>query len=165
MKIKADIAIIDSGLDCTQITENDICGIHFFYTEDGEIIQDNDISDDIGHGTAVHHQVVSRCSDAKIINIKIFDKDVECTVELLVEAIRFLTENCDVKIVNISNGITCCEDLNTLSEACNKLNDNGTIIVSAFSNFGAISYPAALDNVIGVSHVSTYMIMNMLKVL
>ena len=150
MKIKADIAIIDSGLDCTQITENDICGIHFFYTEDGEIIQDNDISDDIGHGTAVHHQVVSRCSDAKIINIKIFDKDVECTVELLVEAIRFLTENCDVKIVNISNGITCCEDLNTLSEACNKLNDNGTIIVSAFSNFGAISYPAALDNVIGV---------------
>ena len=150
MNIKADIAIIDSGLDSSQIGENDICGVHFFYTEDDEINLDNDISDEIGHGTAVHHQIRSRCPEASIINIKIFDKDVECQVGLLVEAMRYLTEKCDVKIVNISNGITCCDDMESLIEACNRLYDKGTVIVSAFSNFGAISYPAALDNVIGV---------------
>ena len=85
MNIKADIAIIDSGLDSSQIGENDICGVHFFYTEDDEINLDNDISDEIGHGTAVHHQIRSRCPEASIINIKLLVKDVECQVGLLVE--------------------------------------------------------------------------------
>ncbi len=55
---------------------------------------------------------------------------------------------CD--IINISAGIICCDDIYDLNLICEKLMNAGIIIVSAFDSEGAVSYPAALDCVIGI---------------
>ncbi len=58
-------------------------------------------------------------------------------------------------MLNLSVGLTECPDHNKLENLCDKLSKKG-IIVSAFDNFGAISYPAAYSSVIGVDGTLKY---------
>ena len=55
---------------------------------------------------------------------------------------------CDV--INISVGLTHCNEMSELYNICKKLTDKGVILVSAFDNSEALSYPAAFDCVIGI---------------
>ena len=55
-----------------------------------------------------------------------------------------------IDVINLSLGISSCEDKKRLYDACKRLTDLGVVIVSAFNNDGSISYPAAFDNAIGV---------------
>ena len=55
-----------------------------------------------------------------------------------------------IDVINLSLGISSCEDKKRLYDACKRLTDLGGVIVSAFNNDGSISYPAAFDNAIGV---------------
>ena len=43
-----------------------------------------------------------------------------------------------------------CSQLNKLQELCDLIAKKGTVIVAAFDNYGAMSYPASFHNVIGV---------------
>lgn len=43
-----------------------------------------------------------------------------------------------------------CEQIERLKFLCNKIKNQGTIIVAAYDNTGAISYPAYFESVIGV---------------
>lgn len=49
-------------------------------------------------------------------------------------------------------GVNIVDDINQLQIICEKLSDRGTIIVCAFDNAGAISYPAGFESVIGVTN-------------
>ena len=46
--------------------------------------------------------------------------------------------------------ITRCNNIARLYEVCRKLDEAGFILISAFDNDGAFSYPAVFDCVIGV---------------
>lgn len=87
---------------------------------------------------------------AEIVPIKIVRDGTISGSDVLTHALRYIYENISCDIINISAGIVCCEDIPALREVCMRIIERGTVIVSAFDNGGAISYPAAFDNVIGI---------------
>lgn len=145
--MKTDIVLIDSGVNIKHpvFKRMDIQGINL--TRDNSI---NNIEDNIGHGTAIYYLLKTFTSCAEILPIKIFDRDFSTDFEQLTSALEYVYQNIECKIIHLSNGITYCENIQRFYDLCVRLRKKGIIIVSAFDNGGAISYPAAFDNVIGV---------------
>lgn len=139
---KVKIAIIDSGI--SNIYKDRIKSISLVNSSMPE-----DTNDNIGHGTSVAYIINSNC-DADIIMIKVFDTLEEINSSKLIESLNYVYKNLDIDIINLSLGTTCNKDKSGLQNICNKLVDKGVIILSSFSNDGAISYPAAFKNVIGI---------------
>lgn len=147
-----DIVIIDSGINFEKAYEKNcvLKGIKICKENNKYCVQD-DIFDAYGHGTAVYNIIKKNSSAERIFMIKIFDGEEDVDEELLVYALKYINENIKCKVINLSLGIRICADINDLRNVCNELYKKGTIIVAAFDNEGCYSYPAAFDNVIGVS--------------
>jgi len=148
------VAIIDSGIYKEHKFFSDnikiIDAIHFFKNSEGEIINNNNIIDDVGHGTSVTSIIYRFCPQIEFVIVKIFDNEIETDENLLITALEYLLENHNCDVINISGGISRCNNISLLQDLCNKLVNQGSIIVSAFDNDGGLSYPAALKNVVGV---------------
>lgn len=147
---KYDIVIVDTGIEMEHTIFSNTHKIHGFGVEcKGEkmcII--NQFQDRIGHGTAVTGIIASKCPLANICMIKIFEDHFEVSLKRLIYALSFIEKNIECKIINLSVGITNYSA--ELENICDSLSKKGCIIVSAFDNAGAISYPAAFNSVIGV---------------
>lgn len=109
----------------------------------------NDI-DTIGHGTAIAFLFSKLIKSFNLFSFKLFEEDFQTSERDLIRVLNLIYEEYDVDIIHISSGVVYSEKINELYEICQKLTEKGVIIVSAFDNAGAISYPAALSNVIGV---------------
>lgn len=157
------ITIIDSGVDKSFLDSVDISlshkvNIKFIDSKDSFEYSDS-IDDEIGHGTAILSLIHSLVPCAEFNIIKIFTKDsLEVTSMLLNEAIRYAKEYSDFDILHISSGSISPEiqDLKVMQDLCVELKKENKIIVSAFDNYGALSYPAALESVIGVDSSVRY---------
>ncbi len=148
-----DFIIIDSGLNTRhpRIVDAKYKGIHLYYdTQQEKMLEDFDIEDKIGHGTAIFYTIWKENKSAKILVVKIFDTDMEVSERLLIDSLKYISQKYQGKIINLSCGIHSCEIKNELKDICNFLENNGSIIVAAFANDGSISYPAAYSSVIGV---------------
>lgn len=110
----------------------------------------NQFADSLGHGTAIAAILKRLVPDAEIFPIKIFQEQLEVDVEHLIYALEHVVESLDGQIVHLSLGLTYGGEIARLRELCEELERRGTLIVSAFDNAGAISYPAAFAGVIGV---------------
>lgn len=148
---KSKIVIIDSGINkdteagkCVkasyEIKKNPI-------TMEWESVLEESI-DTFGHGTAVSNIIYNVNPNIELISVKIGDGEVDESG--LVYALTYIYRNIQADIINISAGITYIYNCNELLDICQKLYNNGVIIISAFDNDGAISFPAAFDIVIGV---------------
>lgn len=122
------------------------------YHEEGGICVREGAEDRIGHGTAVLDIINRHTTGAKYFIIKIFEEELSADEALLLFALRYVCDCVPCRIVNISCGITSCNYRKELEELCTSLYERGTIVVSAFENTGSISYPAALNRVIGVDN-------------
>lgn len=142
------IIILDSGINMNHPCFN---GESFscFAIDSFGAISNNGCDDEIGHGTAVSFIVRKHLPSANIICFKIFSENSYDTSNLIL-SLKYIYENISCDIINISLGITCCDNLDELKNICEMLNKRGTTIVSAFDNSGILSYPAAFNNVIGV---------------
>ena len=119
----------------------------FYYKDGNWEILDN--SKGTGHGTAVANILCSNIDiPVELINFCVFDSKLATTKEVLISALEYIYQNVDTPIINLSLG-TAFDDIR-LYDICKKIADKGTILVSAFDNNGAVSYPAAYDCVIGV---------------
>lgn len=148
-KHKVDIAVIDSGI-MTDIEEfRDVKGIHFYYDDNERIVYNYDITDKLGHGTAVCSIIKNHCLDAHIYVVKIVDED-ETDESLLLHALYYVYENIECKIVNLSLGIITPKHKARLKEICDMFFRNKIILISAFDNLGTIAYPAGFETVKGV---------------
>lgn len=152
------IVIIDSGLDKNSIQHREnIVQKTFLRKKTGEVELYDGAKDDIGHGTAIFHiidrHIKNHCSNIEYIIIKVIQKDMFYTDEIvLTAALTWLVQNkINCNIINISLGCTMLANSNALYNACYELSQKGCVIVSAFDNNGAVSYPAAFDAVIGVT--------------
>lgn len=147
------IAILDSGLSqhyaLPQIAINQ--RKHFILDQDGNILENEEISDQYGHGTAVTFLIAQGCLKRKLdIEISVFRlfNGEETDEKILLYALdKLLSEKVD--IIHISAGITCYTN-NDLYEVCFEHQKRGTLIISAFDNLGSVSYPAAFPFVVGV---------------
>ena len=147
------IAIIDSGVDVYHETLKNakIRGVGIKLSDDSQSAEFcEDFSDSSGHGTAVVQLISKTVPCAEFFMIKLFDDSLESTEEALLFTLKYVLENLDADILNLSLGITACDHDTELREICKLLEQKGVIIVSAFDNDHAISYPAAYPSVIGV---------------
>ncbi len=145
---KVNIVIIDSGISCHKDINISINGVSI-QLENEQIIYNSNVTDNIGHGTAITSLIIKNIPEASIFSIKIYE-DEYCKPELLEEALKYVYMNIECDIVNISLGTIFSTDIGSLQDICEKLTQKGVVIVSAFDNNGTISYPAAFENVIGV---------------
>lgn len=153
------ITIIDSGIDVNNpIFQNiKISGISVDFDETTNkwgVVKNGNVDDEIGHGTAISSIIIKKLAESNIqadlIIVKIFDKDYKTDEEKLLVALKYISENITCDIVHLSLGITICSKLHELFLLCEKLYHQGKIIVGAFDNMGALSYPASFKHVIGV---------------
>ncbi len=98
------VAIIDSGIDLShkRFQNIDITGFNVL-DKNGKYEVNNDIQDNIGHGTAVASIILSHITNIKFICIKIFN-DINDFIDEknLNFALRFLRENFEYDIINMS---------------------------------------------------------------
>lgn len=136
------ITVIDSGVQMNHSGINNK-NINFINLVDN--IQD----DQLGHGTAICSIIQEVSPNIKINMIKIYKDNFECDIETYIEALE-LAKQTGCMIINLSNGILYNDKINYLKIIINEITSRNCIIVSAFDNYGAMSYPAAFSNVIGV---------------
>ncbi|MBQ8392460.1 MAG: S8 family serine peptidase [Clostridia bacterium] len=156
---KYDCVIIDSGVDSShpKLQTCKLEGMSFFLENGVVRIAKEDFKDKIGHGTAIFGIISSNCpKDTSIYNISIFNDSDSVDEELLYSALEYVYKNIKCKVVNISMGIKTCDQLERLNNICEKFNRKNVMLVSAFDNDGSMSYPACLENVIGIDASSEY---------
>jgi len=144
-----DMVIVDSGLDTNSGINEEVDGLSV-QAHRIEPILFGDISDDWGHGTIIYHVIRKQFSECNICVVKLFSKERSTIEDDLIYALRYIKDNIACNVVNLSLGITICDDISELYKACDELAKLGIVIVSAFDNDGCYSFPAAFDNVIGV---------------
>lgn len=144
------IVIVDSGIRTTHPKL-----AHYTFSGYNIIDGSDNIEDNLGHGTAITGIIKNLVPCAEIFMVKIFDNDYYIDFSDLCNALEFICNNVDFDVLNLSIGLTECPDHNKLENLCNLLSKKG-IVVSAFDNFGSISYPAAYSSVIGVDGTLEY---------
>lgn len=144
---KINIVIVDSGVDSshTQFAGISVKGFTFHSG-----VLSEDFHDEYGHGTAIFNIIKCVAAFANIINIKIPDIEKSACEEDLIHVLQYIKTELKCDILNLSLGMNICNQYDALKKCCDDLADGGTVIIAAFDNNGAISYPAAFDRVIGV---------------
>jgi subtilisin family serine protease len=141
------IAIVDSGVHPGHPHIGRLAG--------GIAIDDHgttagDLTDRLGHGTAVTAAIHEKAPDAALVAVKVFDRELETSGRALVEAIRWAVA-ARVAIVNLSLGTVNREHETALTAAVADARSNGVFIVGAAPDDGQVWLPAAIAGVIGVS--------------
>ncbi|GHU39831.1 hypothetical protein FACS1894193_00970 [Bacilli bacterium] len=145
------IAIIDSGIGKKIDTNSNVKEAYRLEKKGSQCFLISEESIDLlGHGTAISEIIVSENPEVELISIRIYEKFLEVDEESLFFVLEYINNNIEVDIINISAGITYLSNYERLNEICNKLHKNGIIVISAFDNNGAISFPAAFENVLGI---------------
>jgi len=152
------IAVLDSGVNvCEGLKDSVISGYNVINYSD-------DVSDNIGHGTVVCG-IISNSADnessvgisqkATVVPIKCFDKNYTTKVDKIAEALEYVIDNVDCKIINMSFGLN--GNSAYLKSKINSALQKGIIVVAAVGNGGSntLRYPAAYDGVIGVGAVDS----------
>ncbi|WP_059052792.1 S8 family serine peptidase [Paenibacillus senegalimassiliensis] len=154
---KTRIIIIDSGISQNSNVIDVVSESYVLNEEEGVFhIAKESPKDYIGHGTAVANIIYSESSNVDILSFRICDSAMEINEKGLVFVLAYIEQNLRADIINISAGVTHLSEFDILNNICEKIHKKGSTIIAAFDNDGAISYPAALHNVIGVDVKKDY---------
>ena len=150
MENKLRIVIIDSGVEGNHPVFNDFCfSDKSGMVKDGEFFNSCYDTDELGHGTAIAGIIHKQIPKAELIVVKIFvSNELVVGCDNLVMALKYVSDHIECDIINMSLGTT--EYSSELLEVCEQLYKKNIILVSAFDNAGAISFPAYFDSVIGI---------------
>lgn len=143
--------IVDSGLDKGLVEQyKNVEGVTVSPVGENNIIVGT-YEDEVGHGTAVTDIFTSNVEgEYELFVVKIFGASFKTTSEHLCLALEYVNEHVECELILISSGIRLNENGARLSEVIKTLVDKNVVIVSAYDNSGAMSYPAAYLGVIGV---------------
>lgn len=133
------IAIIDSGIDLNRKEWNNT-----------KIFCLNNCTDKIGHGTAVASIIAQNSPQAELYIYNLFEKTGRVDVKDLAKALEDINTYQHFDIVHLSCGVVASDGIDELHDVIRNMFRTGTIFVAAFDNEGAVSYPAAFEEVIGV---------------
>ena len=140
------IAVIDSGVHALHPHVQGVAG--------GVAIDQNgrlepDITDRLGHGTAVTAAIREKAPSAELLAVKVFDRELRTTGEALVAALRW-SRGAGVRLVNLSLGTDNPVHESVLAEETRALLEAGIDIVTAAPQMGVRWLPGGLAGVIGV---------------
>lgn len=141
---KVKIAVIDTYVDVKNLGfENDSVRI-------SEFCPNYNIKDNL-HGALVCSQILAEFSNVQITVFPVFsNENYAVDPKEILKILEYIYECGNYNLINMSFGMLDCDCLDELRIICHKLVLCGTIILAAFDNDGAMSYPAALEEVIGI---------------
>ncbi len=142
------VAIVDSGIVNHPDLERQVIAFYDFSNEKSEYP-----SDSYGHGTHVAGCLAGNgklskgryqgiCPSARLVVLKVLDKDGKGEAKWLIEALRFILQNYkrwNIKVVNLSLGVEKDvkeETLDVIYKFINELIDRDLIVVCAAGNYG-----------------------------
>ena len=146
------IAVIDSGVSPEMKNRYpDLHGLGITCTG-GEIKTEENMDDDIGHGTSIVGIIKGHVPDLDITVVKIdANEKMESDCDSMIAALRYTCDVIKPDIINLSMCVCDTPRMDDLYEVCKDLHDRGIVLVAAFDNEGAVAYPAAFDCVVGVT--------------
>ena len=145
-----DIAIIDSGINPWHVHVQGVeGGVAFHLSSEGDVTEDGDFRDAIGHGTAIAGIIREKVPFARIYAVKIFLIELNAPVSLLLAALEWAIDK-NIKIIHLSLGIVREEYRSELERLCQYASDKGIMILAAARSPEDLVYPAVFDTVIGV---------------
>lgn len=113
-KICCDIVIIDSGIAPSE--KADYNGIHLYMGADGGIHVDDNIWDNVGHGTAIYNIIRSHNKNIDVFFIRLFDMlNLSIDESLLVFALDYIYNNITCKLINVSLGVNISTQYNEMN--------------------------------------------------
>ncbi len=148
-----NVIIIDSGIDEKHEAFGNISidALQVVRDDDQELHILKQHSLTYGHGTAVTSVIANENDELNILSINVLNTtEFETDEETLIFTLSYILNNCSPAVINMSLGITCCEDKLRLRNICTKLVEHNFILVSAFDNDGMFAFPATFEMVIGV---------------
>lgn len=139
------IAIVDTGIckDHPYLADS-IYGGYSFVGNDC-----NDYQDQNGHGTLCTSVIKKECNSAQFYIIKALDSTNTSNLLILEDCLKYINK-LNVKLCNLSLSLTEQYDFSELSRILSNITDSGVIVVCSTENGKMTSFPAALENVIGV---------------
>ena len=148
------IAIIDTGIDTKhrKLNLTKVSGISFrIDTKNNQLIRNNNFSDHNGHGTAVASIIHKFVPNAELVCIKIFHEGRQTHDECFIAAIDWCIQQKDIKIINMSIGISEKIPNKRLTEVSKKAHQAGIILIAACNNdVNKNAFPASYPWVFGV---------------
>jgi hypothetical protein len=152
MQKKIKIGILDTGVNQyhPELKKEILKGFSLEITNN-IVIQKKDYKDSFGHGTAIYYLINKHAKDIDITNIKIMESSDKLKQNDLERILEYIYYNCNFDILNISLGIVQVSSVARMQDICTQISKKGCIIVAAFDNNGGMSFPSALENVIGVA--------------
>jgi subtilisin family serine protease len=139
------IAIIDSGIVAGHPHVGAVAGgVSLLNASD-----EQDYGDRLGHGTAVAAAIREKAPDAELLAVRIFDRELRATGELLARALRWSVQQ-DAQLINLSLGTPNEARRALLSEALEQAAKRGARVVAAAEHNGRAMFPGALAGAVGV---------------
>ncbi len=148
---KIKVAIIDSGIENNKNFRGSITGgISIkFNKKINSLVYDEDLYDVNGHGTACAYIIYSICSNIEFYSIKVLNEKMQTHSLILLKALEHLL-NIDCNIINLSLATLDFKYRNAMENVCNKLINQGKIIIASYTPDEADCLPASIPGVIGV---------------
>ena len=142
------IAILDSGV----YAHESLRGININQIDLVQTAADTEEVNFTGHGTAVADIAHMVAPAADILSVRVLDSEGIGDTFTVAQGILAATDN-GANVINLSLGSD--GDSSVLSDAINYATERGVAVVAASGNSGVeqVSYPAAYENVIGVSAI------------
>ena len=119
---------------------------------------DDALTDSVGHGTRVCSLIREGAPEANIVMFKCFDAQDSVNEEAIVAALYAAVDTYHADVITMS--WTLATESEALREAILHAYDRGAVLVACAGNLslstglGAVAYPAAWDEVIGVAGVN-----------
>lgn len=139
------VAVVDSGVAAGHPHVGDVAaGVSLITGADPA-----DFSDRIGHGTAVAAAIREKAPDVEVLAVRVFDRQLSTSANLLAEAIRWATDH-GARVINLSLGTPNESHASLLRAALTYAAYRRAIVVAAYENEGTPMLPGALNGAIGV---------------
>ena len=140
------VCILDSGC-------NDHTGAGESFLEASDALTDT-----VGHGTQICSLIRDGAPEADVVMLKCFEAEDSANEEAIVAALYAAVDTYHADVINMS--WTLANESAALHEAILHAHDQGAVLVACAGNLslstglGAVAYPAAWDEVIGVAGVN-----------
>jgi len=140
------VAVVDSGIAVQHPHVGPVKGGVCLICE-GDAM--NDFGDRVGHGTAVAAAIRDKAPDAQLLAVRVFDRTLSTTADVLAQAIRWGSDH-GAQLINLSLGTPNEERRALLDEALQYATGRGALVVAAASSDLGSMFPGALDGAVGV---------------
>lgn len=146
-----EVVIIDSGINASisDLKKYIARSTGFRMNESGLIIEDSNMSVKSVHGTGIALIIRSLCPNVRLYSINIFEKEESSDGRTLLHAFNEAI-NYKPCIIHLSIGTTKIRYWIPFKKAVKSALKNNIIVVSAADNNDRRSYPAYLNDVVGV---------------